>query len=300
MFVAVADGNVEAARHHAELVRLVSLPLREAEQADPCRGAFDQVPTKRLYSIAGTDPGTAAHRGAPGRQKGEISHVQGSALVEAAGVCCPRSRCSLRSGVWRRPPPSRAPRRRRSAPTATPSDRLPLRGQPTRWRELATRHRDGGRRDQRGRRHPRLSDRHRVPGHPSRPRRVQAGRRRHGRGRPVRLLGHRVLLEHDRQHGRGAACRDPDVRRRRSSGCHRPGAERRQRLHLPHVVRRRHGGRQVHQLHRRPGHHVGRLHLQERRVRRRRSRGVRRGVRRGRHRDPTRHPSATGSDGPLG
>ena len=30
MFVAVADGNVEAARHHAELVRLVSLPLREA------------------------------------------------------------------------------------------------------------------------------------------------------------------------------------------------------------------------------------------------------------------------------
>jgi DNA-binding FadR family transcriptional regulator len=29
MFVAVADGNVEAARHHAELVRLVSLPLRE-------------------------------------------------------------------------------------------------------------------------------------------------------------------------------------------------------------------------------------------------------------------------------
>jgi DNA-binding FadR family transcriptional regulator len=30
MFIAVADGNVEAARHHAELVRLVSLPLREA------------------------------------------------------------------------------------------------------------------------------------------------------------------------------------------------------------------------------------------------------------------------------
>ena len=30
MFVSVADGNVEAARHHAELVRLVSLPLREA------------------------------------------------------------------------------------------------------------------------------------------------------------------------------------------------------------------------------------------------------------------------------
>jgi DNA-binding GntR family transcriptional regulator len=29
MFAAVADGNVEAARHHAELVRLVSLPLRE-------------------------------------------------------------------------------------------------------------------------------------------------------------------------------------------------------------------------------------------------------------------------------
>jgi DNA-binding FadR family transcriptional regulator len=29
MFIAVADGNVEAARHHAELVRLVSLPLRE-------------------------------------------------------------------------------------------------------------------------------------------------------------------------------------------------------------------------------------------------------------------------------
>jgi DNA-binding FadR family transcriptional regulator len=30
MFIAVADGNVDAARHHAELVRLVSLPLREA------------------------------------------------------------------------------------------------------------------------------------------------------------------------------------------------------------------------------------------------------------------------------
>jgi DNA-binding FadR family transcriptional regulator len=29
MLVAVADGNVEAARHHAELVRLVSRPLRE-------------------------------------------------------------------------------------------------------------------------------------------------------------------------------------------------------------------------------------------------------------------------------
>ncbi|MDF2732281.1 MAG: GntR family transcriptional regulator [Desertimonas sp.] len=30
MFVAVADGNVEAARHHAELVRLISRPLRES------------------------------------------------------------------------------------------------------------------------------------------------------------------------------------------------------------------------------------------------------------------------------
>jgi DNA-binding FadR family transcriptional regulator len=29
MFLAVADGNVDAARHHAELVRLVSRPLRE-------------------------------------------------------------------------------------------------------------------------------------------------------------------------------------------------------------------------------------------------------------------------------
>ena len=29
MLVAVADGNVEAARHHAEVVRLVSRPLRE-------------------------------------------------------------------------------------------------------------------------------------------------------------------------------------------------------------------------------------------------------------------------------
>ncbi|MET0908019.1 MAG: GntR family transcriptional regulator [Ilumatobacteraceae bacterium] len=30
MFVAVANGNIEAARHHAELVRLVSRPLRES------------------------------------------------------------------------------------------------------------------------------------------------------------------------------------------------------------------------------------------------------------------------------
>jgi hypothetical protein len=29
MLVAVADGNVEAARHQAEVVRLVSRPLRE-------------------------------------------------------------------------------------------------------------------------------------------------------------------------------------------------------------------------------------------------------------------------------
>ena len=53
----------------------------------------------------------------------------------------------------------------------------------------------------------------RVPGHPGRPGRLEAGRRRHGRGQSVRLPRHRVLLEHHRQHGRGPAGRDPDVRR---------------------------------------------------------------------------------------
>jgi DNA-binding FadR family transcriptional regulator len=35
MFVAVADRNIEAARHHAEIVRLVARPLREPGRPDP-------------------------------------------------------------------------------------------------------------------------------------------------------------------------------------------------------------------------------------------------------------------------
>ena len=154
-----------------------------------------------------------------------------------------------------------------------------VRGQPARRPELAAGSRDGGRRDQRRGRHPRVPDRPRVPGHPSRSGRLEAGRRRHGRRQPVRLPRNRVLVEHDRQHGRGPARRDPDVRRRRGARDHQPRGERRQRLHLPDVVRSRHGVGQVHQLHRRPGRDVDRHDLQERRVRRRRSRRVRGGVR---------------------
>ncbi len=98
----------------------------------------------------------------------------------------------------------------------------PVRGEPTGRRELAGGHRARRRGDQRGRWHPRLSDHDRVPGHAGRPRRVEAGRGRRRREGPVRHPGHRVLQLHRRQHDRGPACGDPDVRRRRGALDHQP------------------------------------------------------------------------------
>ena len=56
----------------------------------------------------------------------------------------------------------------------------------------------------------------------------------------LRLPGHRVLGQHHREHGRGPAGGDPDVRGGRGAVDHRSRGERRQRLHLPGLVRRRH------------------------------------------------------------